>query len=272
MRHTLVVRTAPPLRIDARAIVPAVLCAMTPEEVLRLPLPLGREQVPLGEWCELRSGSVDDAEPSLRLEGDLARFDSLGAGMAAGTLDVHGSVGDNVGLGMAGGTLHVHGSAGALAGCAMSGGWLEIDGDAGDFAAGALPGEMEGMRGGTLVVHGRAGARLADRMRRGTVAVHGDAGEFLASRMVAGTVAVGGKCGAHPGWGMRRGTIVFAGDAPPPPSTFVPVFSDAQVIWQLLARDLARLGGPFEGLPQRAPARWAGDLAVQGKGEWLVPR
>jgi formylmethanofuran dehydrogenase subunit C len=137
---------------------------------------------------------------------------------------------------------------------------------------GALPGEMDGMRGGTLVVHGRAGVRLADRMRRGTVAVHGDAGEFLASRMVAGTVALGGRCAAHAGWGMRRGSVVFAGEAPRPPATFVPVDSDTHVIWQLLARDLARLGGPFADLPGRSISRWAGDLAVQGQGEWLLPR
>jgi formylmethanofuran dehydrogenase subunit C len=272
MRHTLVTRGPPSLRVDARGIVPAALCALAREEVLRLPLPHGRDSVALGEWFDVSSQSADDAQPWLRLEGELARFDGIAAGMAAGELEVLGSVGDSVGIGMAGGTLRVHGSAGALAGCAMSGGWLEIEGDVGDFAAGALPGDMEGMRGGTLLVHGRAGARLADRMRRGTVAVHGDAGEFLAARMVAGTVAVGGRCGAHPGWAMRRGTIVFAGEAPPPPSTFVAVHSDAQVIWQLLARDLARFGGRFEGLPRRALSRWAGDLAVQGKGEWLVPR
>jgi formylmethanofuran dehydrogenase subunit C len=271
VRHTLVTRGKPTLRIDARTIVPATLCALAREEVLRTLLPHGREAVPLGEWFEVRSEAADDAQPWLRLEGELARFDHLGAGMAAGILEVHGSVGDGAGLGMRGGTLRVGGSAGALAGCAMSGGWLEVVGDVADFAASALPGEMEGMRGGTLVVHGRAGARLADRMRRGTVAVHGDAGEFLASRMVAGTIAIGGACGPHPGWGMRRGTIVFAGEAPPPPATFVPVLSDAEVIWQLLARDLERFGSRFDGLPRRAVRRWAGDLAVEGKGEWLVP-
>ena len=270
MRHTLVLRTAPSLRVDARALLPAALCAMMREEVLRLPLPLGRERVALGEFFAVTSEATHEA--SLRLEGDLARFDFIGAGLDAGTLEVQGSVGDGLGLAMSGGELKVHGSARDLAGCAMRGGWLEVLGTVGDHAAGALAGEMEGMRGGTLIVHGRAGARLADRMRRGTVAVHGDAGDFLASRLVAGTVAVAGRCGAHAGWGMRRGSIVFAGPAPQPPATFVPVDSDVQVIWQLLARDLARLGAPFAELPARRIARWAGDLAVQGKGEWLLPR
>jgi formylmethanofuran dehydrogenase subunit C len=272
MRHTLVLRGTPSLRIDARALVPAVLCTLSREEVLRLPLPHGRESVPVGEWFELASQASDDAEPHLLLEGELARFDALGAGLAQGRLEVHGSVGDSVGLGMSGGSLVVHGCARDLAGCAMSGGWLEVRGDVGDFAASGLPGEIEGMRGGTLVVHGRAGERLADRLRRGTVVVHGEVGAFLASRMVAGTVAVGGACGAHAGWGMRRGSVVFAAREPAPPSTFVPVHSDAEVIWQLLSRDLARFGGRFAELPRRAVMRWAGDLAVQGKGEWLVPR
>jgi formylmethanofuran dehydrogenase subunit C len=272
MRHTLVLRGTPSLRIDGRALSPAALCTLGREEVLRLPLPHGREAVPLGEWFEVVSETADDAAPWLRLEGDLARFDLLGAGMAEGVLEVHGSVGDSVGLGMAGGRLTVQGDARDLAACAMRGGWLEVLGDVRDFAAGGLPGEMEGMRGGTVVVHGRAGDRLADRLRRGTVVVHGEVGAFLASRMVAGTIAVGGACGAHAGWGMRRGSIVFAGAEPSAPSTFVPVHSDAEVIWQLLTRSLAQFGAAFADLPRRGLTRWAGDLAVQGKGEWLVAR
>lgn len=269
MKHVLQLRTAPSLRVDARALLPASLRAMTREEVLRLPLAQGRERVPLGEWFAVESAPDGDA---LRLEGDLSRFDCVGAGMDDGELDVHGSVGDALGLGMAGGVLKVEGSARDLAGCAMRGGWLEVSGDVGDFAASALPGDLDGMQGGTLLVHGRAGDRLADRLRRGTVVVHGDAGDFLAARMVAGTVALGGRCGAHAGWGMRRGTLVFATEAPRPAGTFVAVQAETQVVWQLLSRDLARFAGVFEGLPRRAIARWVGDRAVQGLGEWMLPR
>jgi len=270
MRHTLSLRTAPPLRVDTRALLPALLCTMDREAVLRLPLPQGRDSVALGEWFEVASEAHDEASPSLRLEGDLSRFDCLGAGLAGGDLLVHGPVGDCAGMGMSAGTFRIEGSARDLAGCALGGGILEVLGDIGDFGAGALPGAMEGMTGGTLVVHGRAGARLADRMRRGTVVVHGDAGAFLASRMVAGTVAIGGRCGAHAGWGMRRGSIAFAGDAPQAPPAFAAVDSDIAVAWQLLARDLARFGGAFAGLDRKAVRRWVGDLAVEGKGEWLV--
>ena len=41
---------------------------------------------------------------------------------------------------------------------------------------------------------------------------------------------------------------------------------------ELLARDLARFGPPFDMLTLRRIDRYAGDLAVQGKGELLVPR
>jgi len=126
--------------------------------------------------------------------------------------------------------------------------------------------------GGQVVVRGHAGARLGDRMRRGTVVVFGDVGEFVASRLVAGTIAIGGQCGAHGGHAMRRGSVVFAGSAPEPQPTFVPAISDVPVFWQLLARDLARHGGPFSSLPLRRIDRHLGDLAADGKGEWIVAR
>ena len=112
--------------------------------------------------------------------------------------------------------------------------------------------ESENMRG-------RAGDRFADRMRRGTALVFGDVGDFLASRLVAGTIAIGGRAGAHVGYGMRRGSVVFAGVAPLIAPTFVPALADAPVAWQLLARDLARHGGPFAGLPARRIVRRAPD-------------
>ena len=261
----LVLRRAPPLRVDARSLLPSV-AALPVEDVQRLRLPHGRDTVAVGELFDVQQCDGD----ALVLDGDLSRFDAIGAGMAEGTIEANGSVGDNVGLGMSGGRLLIRGSARDLAACSMRGGHIEVTGDIGDFAASALPGDMDGMRGGTLHVHGGAGARLADRMRRGTVVVNGDCGDFAASRMVAGTLALGGRCGAHAGWGMRRGSVVFAGEAPALASTFVAVHSNAHVFWQLLARDLARFGGPFDGLHLRKVERHAGDLAVQGKGELVM--
>ena len=271
MSLRLVARQPPALPVDASSLAPSALAALGLADIERLRLPHGRETIAVAELFDVHSadGATRD---TLVLDGDLSRFHSIGAGLASGTIEVHGPVGDSAGLGMSAGRLVIHGRARDLTGCAMRGGWLEVTGDIGDFGACARPGDMNGMRGGTLRVRGAAGARLGDRMRRGTVLVWGDCGDFVASRMVAGTLVLGGRCGAHAGWGMRRGTLLFAGVAPPPPPTFVPVHSGAGVFWQLLSRELSRYGAPLADLPRRGVQRHAGDLAVGGTGEWLVLR
>lgn len=264
-------KSRPPLRIDLRGLDPVVVAQASPAEVGRLPVGHGNELLPLAELFHLEhAGSDGDGVPTLRLQGDFSRCDRIGWQMAAGRIELDGDAGDYLGAGMSGGELRVSGSAGLLAACEMQGGFLEVGADVGDFAAGALPGSMNGMRGGTLVVRGRAGHRLGDRMRRGLAVVFGDTGDFTGSRLVAGSIAVGGRLGAHCGWGMRRGSIVCAGEPPALPSTFVPTGHDIGVFWQLLARELARHGGPFAALPARKPWRLAGDLGAGGFGELLL--
>lgn len=266
---SLRLRAQPDFRVDFGGVLPARLAAMTADEVARVEVGHGNALLALGELFDIAELAAE--APELRLEGDLSRFDAIGHGLDGGVLRVDGAVGDCLGLSMRGGEIRVQGEGGQLAGCEMAGGLIEVAGDVGDFAAGALPGSMDGMRGGTLIVRGNAGARCGDRMRRGTVVLHGDAGDFLASRMVAGTIAVAGRVGAHCGYGMRRGTLVFAGPQPPAPPTFVATRQDIVVFWTLLRRSLAYHGGPFAALPARAPRRLVGDLAVDGKGEWLLP-
>ncbi len=258
---TLRLNQTPALRIDMRGVVPAA-------DVPRLHVGHGNGLVPLAELFSITPR--DDGR--LVVEGDCSRCDRIGWQMSSGMLIVGGPTGDYVGGCMSGGEITVRGNARDLAACEMTGGALIIEGNAGDFAASTLPGSMDGMRGGTLIVKGSVGERCADRMRRGSVVVFGDAGDFLGSRLVAGTIALGGRAGAHVGYGMRRGSIVFAGAAPAASPTFVPAIADVPVFWQLLARDLAQHGGVFAGLPQRRPARWLGDLAADGRGEWLVAR
>ena len=293
-------KAQPDFRVDFGGVLPARLAGMAADEVARVEVRHGNAMLALGELFdiatldgEVGAGAADainqsvveassgmhpaattqgHAEPpsELRLEGDLSRFDAIGQGLDGGVVRIDGAVGDRLGLSMRAGEIRVQGAAGQLAGCEMAGGLIEIAGDVGDFAAGALPGSMDGMRGGTLIVRGNAGARCGDRVRRGTVVLHGDAGDFLASRMVAGTIAVAGRVGAHCGYGMRRGTLVFAGAQPPAPPTFVATRQDIVVFWTLLRRSLAYHGGPFAALPATAPRRLVGDLAVDGKGEWLL--
>lgn len=266
----LQLRQAPALRVDLRGVTPLAVAGLGAAELEKWPVGCGNAMVPLAEFFHV------GGEPGelLVIEGELSRFDRVGWQMAGGQLRIEGSVGDYAGAGMSAGELHVAGSAGTLAACEMAGGLLHIEGDVGDFAASTLPGSIDGMRGGTLVVKGHAGERLADRMRRGSVLVFGDVGAFAASRLVAGTIAVGGAAGAHVGYGMRRGSVVFAGggEALSVPGTFLPAGAEAEVFWQLLARDLARHGGPFESLPQRRIERHLGDRGTGGKGELIVLR
>ena len=265
----LALRAAPALRVDLRGVTPAALAGMPAADVERLPVGYGSTRAALAEFFRL---SVLQEDDTLAFEGDLSRFDRVGCELAGGRIRVDGSVGHHAGEGMRAGELLVKGSAGLLAACEMVGGVFTVEGNVDDFAASTLPGSMDGMRGGTFVVKGSAGARFADRMRRGSAVVHGDAGDFLGSRMVAGTVAIGGRAGAHAGYGMRRGSLVMAAGASAVevPATFVPALGAADVFWQLLARDLARHGGPFSGLAGRRIERHLGDLAADGKGEILI--
>ena len=267
MNVRLRLRQPPDLRLDLRELTPARLATLDPAAIERLPLAQGRQMLALGEFFDVMPAG-DGA--TLVFEGDLSRCDRVGWQMEAGTLVVEGHVGDHAGAGMRAGALWVHGSSGLLTGCEMAGGHLEVQGDVGDFAASAQPGSMDGMRGGTLLVRGKVGARCGDRMRRGTVLVFGNAGDFFASRLVAGTLALAGRAGAHAGYGMRRGSLVFAGAAPAIAPTFVAAIADAPVMWQLLARDLARHGGAFADLPARRVQRQLGDLAAGGQGELIL--
>jgi formylmethanofuran dehydrogenase subunit C len=267
MSVRLRLRQPPGLRLDLRGLNPATLAGLGAAQIERLTIGQGRGLLPLAEFFDV---ALEGEGDTLSFEGDLSRCDRVGWGLAGGIIVVEGPVGDHVGGSMTAGALHVRGSAGQLAACDMAGGQLTVDGDVGDFAASALPGSLDGMRGGTFIVRGNAGQRFADRMRRGTVLVFGDVGDFFASRMVAGSIALGGRCGAHVAYGMRRGSLVFAGPAPAVSPTFVPAIAEAPVAWQLLARDLARHGGPFAELPSRRPQRHLGDVAVGGKGELIL--
>ena len=264
----LTLKASPALRVDLRGVTPEALADLPLAEIERLPVGYGNAWVPLAEFFRV----VPDDSDGLVFDGDLSRFDRVGWQLAGGRIHVDGNVGHYAGGCMSAGELLVSGRAGLLAACEMAGGIFTVQGDVDDFAASTLPGSMDGMRGGTFVVKGNAGARFGDRMRRGSAIVHGDAGDFLASRLVAGTIAVGGRPGAHAGWGMRRGSVVFAGGpaAWDVPATFVPALAAAEVFWQLLARDLARHGGPFAALGTRRVERHLGDLAVDGRGEMII--
>lgn len=278
------VKAPPAYPVDGSPLTPARLDAMPLEAIERLALRAGEETFVVGDLFDVsrtdevapapvdaHAGDAAAPAPAVVIEGDTRWLERLAAGMDAGTLTVRGAAGDYAGAQMRGGTLAIEGDAGDFVGCEMRGGRLTVAGDCGDFAAGARAGEMEGMTGGTLTIGGSAGERLADRMRRGLVLVGGDCGAFAASRLVAGTICIGGRLGAHYAYGMRRGTLVLATRPATLPATFVDGGRGFDVFWGLFVRSLATAPAPFSRFAaNRLPARYAGDLAVDGRGEILI--
>lgn len=260
--------TGGPLAISLAGITPDRLTGLALDTVKRLAITADERPAELGE---LFSISGDAADSMLECRGDFSRVHFVGAGMAAGTIRVMGSVGRHAAEGMTGGRLEAAGDAGDWLAAEMSGGEVMISGSAGDNLAAALPGSDHGLRGGMVVVRGDAGCLAGQRMRRGIVAVGGSCGTAAAFEMRAGTVLVAGCVGPHPGLGMRRGSLVALTAQPAIPATFhrgrtwLPPFIGLQVA------ALRRAGfRPASPIPARF-RQWHGDTVAGGRGEILAP-
>jgi formylmethanofuran dehydrogenase subunit C len=262
----LTLRRAPDQRLDLSPLVPHLLAGKTAAEIGKIELQTTRTPVAVGELFRVHMGDA----AQIRIEASCERLDRVGHAMTGGEIVVEGTVGAQAGRLMRGGSLVIRGSAGPWAGSAMTGGQLEILRDAGDHLGGPFGGETVGMRGGAIVVRGGAGARAADRMRRGTIVVEGRCGAYAGSRMIAGTLVLLRRAGPLPGYLMKRGTIVLGGDCEELSPTFIDCGIHALVTMRLIADFIA----PFSrraGASLRAPLRrYAGDMAVLGKGEIFV--
>lgn len=253
-------------RLDLSALVPHRLANMTEAEIARIAISTTRRLITVGDAFRVRTGDVE----SIRIEDADDRLDQIGEGLTGGEIIVEGDVGNQAGRLMAAGRLTIKGSAGAWAGSGMRGGLIEVAGDAGDRLGGPLAGEIAGMRGGVIVVRGNAGAAVADRVRRGTIIVEGRVGPHPGSRMIAGTLIVARTAGPLPGYLMRRGTIVLGEGS----ERLSPTFLDCGVhdllalrLMTAFVREHSRRAAVVLGRPLR---RFAGDMAVLGKGEIFV--
>jgi formylmethanofuran dehydrogenase subunit C len=258
-------RAAPGQRLDLSPLTPERLAGLDVAAIEALPLQTGRHPVSVGDVFRVHAGDAS----RIVIEGGSDRFDQVAEAMKSGVLEVEGDAGQQAGRLMAGGALTIRGNAGGRAASGMLGGRVEIHGDAGGFLGGPLSGERTGMRGGIVLVRGKAGPRAADRLRRGLVIIEGDAGEHAGSGMVAGTLVVCGLAGPLPGILMRRGTIVLGHQAELAPS-FVVSGGAPLVFTGLLARAVDPISEAAAGCVRGAEARYAGDMAVLGKGEVFV--
>ena len=176
-------------RIDLESVAPDRFAHSSEAEIARLPMWAGREQRTIGDYFGVRG----ERSASVRIIGDVRLARGIGAGMAAGTIEVLGDAGNDIGVGMSGGSIHVRGNAG-------------------DRVGAGTPGASRGMTGGEIVIDGSVGNDAGARMRRGLLFVGGDAGETTARALIAGTVFVRGRVGAEPAPGSKRGTLVVSGD------------------------------------------------------------
>jgi formylmethanofuran dehydrogenase subunit C len=236
-------------RADLGAVLAGAWSGLAAVELARRPVLLdGGASVPLGDLFEVTGAPAG----RIRFEGDLAKADRLGAGLAEGEVLVEGPVGDEAGLGMSGGVIDVRGDAGARAG-----------GAAGDA--------RRGMTGGELLVRGRAGPEPGMRMRRGLLVVMADVAGHAGIGMIAGTLILAGDAGPAPGRWSKRGSIVALGSVQIPPTYRYACTYQPDHLRLTLLRLRKRYGlAVDERYVSGSYRRYSGDLADLGRGEILA--
>lgn len=247
MSITLSPRQPLPGPVDARAILEGAWGDLGPAALLARELDGPDGTLALGDAYSA-SGSPDGM---LVIEGDSSQLQWLGAGLAAGTVEVRGNAGNYAGAG-------------------MSGGALVIRGNAGDFTGSAAAGRKRGMTGGEIIVHGSAGASTGAAMRRGLIATGGGTGPFAGFSMLAGTIVAFGAFGGDAGLLNKRGTLVSLGGIAMPSTYRAACTYAPDWLRMVLIRLRERYGMPvtaahLDGDYQRS----SGDFAELGKGEIL---
>lgn len=263
----LALRREPEQRLDLSHLTPDRLVGRTQKEIESIEIGTTKISITVGDIFKVRPG---DAQ-KLHYEGGSARFDLLGAKLLPGfSIHVDGDVGAQLGRNAQGGKIKVSGDAGPYAASGMTDGHIEIEGDAGDFLAGPLAGEIAGMAGGRVIVRGDVGSRAGDRLRRGILVIEGDAGAELGARAIAGTIIALGKVKGRIGYLNKRASLALAegGDFGP---TYVDCGAHNFAFARLFSRALADDSKKAARLLSQKLQRYAGDTAVYGKGEILVP-
>lgn len=252
--------------IEADAITPDACAARSAREIAELPVWEGARRLSVGDLFEVRG----ERSARVRLEGDCARVDAVGAAMSTGELLVEGNIGRWAGTRMRGGSLRVSGSAGDGAGVEMAGGLIDIAGDAGDRVGASRLGASKGMLGGEIVVRGRVGAEAGARMRRGTI-VCAAAGARAGEGMIAGSVIALGALGDDPGRYNKRGSLVALGGADVPRGYALDCVYHPPHLALTLRALHRRFGLPIaEAQVHGRYRRFSGDLAELGRGELLI--
>ncbi len=267
---TLTQPSAIPLEVDTVQL--DTVRSQTPDEVKRILIQRGNQQLPLGEFFRVQGSAAEDEE--LVWEGDCSKVKLIGTHWKRGRVRVAGNAGMHLGAEMTGGEILVEGNAADWVGAEMHGGRIRVLGNAGHLVGAVYRGGRRGMTGGEILIHGNAGNEIGHTMRRGLIAVGGQAGDATGFNMIAGSVLIFGESGIRPGASMRRGTIGLFSPSDPP--DMLPTFRHActfqPVFLQIFLRELARQGFPVpEDCFQAKYHRYLGDFLELGKGEILIP-
>ena len=100
----LVLHTQPEVPLEAEVISPDYLRGKTADQVEKLTVFHGNNQVPLSRFFTVTG---DVAEDQLEVEGDLSKVKLLGNKMSSGRLIIKGNVGAHLGAEMSGGEILV---------------------------------------------------------------------------------------------------------------------------------------------------------------------
>lgn len=252
--------------LEAEAISPDIISALSQAEILKLPVFLGNKKYQLADFFEVEG----EKSTSLELRGDLSRVKWIGRAMTQGNIVIQGNAGMHLGAFMSGGTITVYGNSGDWLGAEMSGGLIHVHGKAGGQVGAAYRGSNTGMQGGEIVIDGSAGIEVGMRMRRGLITIQGRVGDFAGIQMKGGTLFLLGKVGLRVGAWMNRGTIVAF-----EPLTLLPTFIYActydPTFLRLYLKRLQKLEVPT---PEHSLGglykRFSGDTSGLGKGEILI--
>ena len=255
--------------IEVQGLIPDQLNGMSAKEIARLPISQGRQQLELGEFFKV-TGSISDA--TIVWDGNLKTVNWIGAGMAAGRIQIETDAGRHVGGQMSGGEIIAKASVSDFLGAEMSGGLIHVAKNAGNLVGGNYPGSKFGMNRGSIFIGGDVANGAGQSMRRGTIVIGGDTGELTGWNMLAGTILVFGSCEPNVGAGMIRGTIVLAGGHE---KKLLPTFSRGGVyrvqVLSILAKWLMQQGFDCDSAVLNSTFRqFNGDLIQGGRGEILV--
>ncbi len=254
------------LPLEAEALCPDVIGDLSRDEIMRLPVLLGRRRLQLNDFFEIEG----ERSPYLELHGNLAKVKLIGHRMTKGSILIRGNAGMHLGASMSGGSITVSGNAADWVGAEMSGGLIRIHGNAGGQAGAAYRGSRRGMRGGAIQIDGAAGIEIGMRMRRGLICVRGPVADFAGLQMRGGTLILCSKAGLRTGAWMARGTIIALEPLKLLP-TFIYACTYEPDFLRLLIRQLKNMGGNDlgPGWSYRV-RRYTGDTSGLGKGEILV--